>query len=298
MSDFDTRSTTERSIINFSKFNLDGKVRLGRYSYKHVHGELETHSHDGMMEICYCDKGMQVYEVAGKEYQIRGGDVFITFPNEPHGTAQHPEEKGTLYWLIVQIPEKEHFLHYGAEESAVFINELMGIKERHFKGTEVMKKMLDQLFTLHEEPEQQPVHKLQTLNLISNFLLMVIEYSQKNVAREQSDRISEIKNFIHDNIYQNLPIELLAKELCMSDSHFKSWFKKEFGMPPVDYILRTRIEEGKKLLQLPEGESVTAIAFKLNFSSSQYFATVFKKYTGLSPAEFKQRNLKSLNALI
>lgn len=293
MSDFDTRSTTERSIINFSKFNLDGKVRLGRYSYKHVHGELETHSHDGMMEICYCDKGMQVYEVAGKEYQIRGGDVFITFPNEPHGTAQHPEEKGTLYWLIVQIPEKECFLHYGAEESKVFINELMGIKERHFKGTEVMKKMLDQLFTLHEEREQQPVHKLQTLNLISNFLLIVIEYSQKNVAREQSDRISEIKSFIHDNIYQNLPIELLAKELCMSDSHFKSWFKKEFGMPPVDYILRTRIEEGKKLLQLPEGESVTSIAFKLNFSSSQYFATVFKKYTGISPAEFKQRNLKT-----
>lgn len=293
MSDFDTRSTTERSIINFSKFNLEGKVRLGRYSYKHVHGELETHSHDGMMEICYCDKGMQVYEVNGKEYQIRGGDVFITFPNEPHGTAKHPEEKGTLYWLIIQIPNENRLLHYGEEESAVFIRELMGIKERHFKGAEGMKKMLDQLFALHDEQVQQPIHKLQTLNLISTFLLTVVEYSKKNVVRMQSDRISDIKNYIHSNIYQNLPIELLAKELCMSDSHFKSWFKKEFGMPPVDYILRSKVEEGKKLLQLPDGESVTAIAFKLNFSSSQYFATVFKKYTGVSPAEFKQRSLKT-----
>ncbi|ACU05315.1 MULTISPECIES: AraC family transcriptional regulator [Pedobacter] len=293
MSDFDTRSTTERSIITFNKFNLDGKVRLGRYSYKHVHGELETHSHDGMMEICYCDKGMQVYEVNGKEYQIRGGDVFITFPNEPHGTAKHPEEKGTLYWLIVQIPEKEKFLHYDNEESAVFIKELLGIKERHFKGSDAMKKMLDQLFALHEEPVQQPLYKLHTLNLISNFLLTVIEYSQKNPVRAQSDRISEIKNYIHNNIYESLPIELLAKALFMSDSHFKSWFKKEFGMPPVDYILRTKIEEAKKLLLLKDSESVTAIAFKLNFSSSQYFATVFKKYTGVSPAEFKQRNLKT-----
>lgn len=292
MSDFDTRSTTERSIINFEKFNLDGKIRLGRYSYKHVHGELETHSHDGMMEICYCDKGMQVYEVNGKEYQIRGGDVFITFPNEPHGSARHPEEKGALYWLIIQIPKKERFLHYDEEESAVFINSLMGIRERHFKGTEGMKKMLDQLFTLHDEPVQQALHKLHALNLISNFLLTVIEYSQKNIVREQSDRISEIRNFIHTHIYQSLTIEVLAKELCMSDSHFKSWFKKEFGMPPVDYILRTRIEEGKKLLQMPHPESVTSIAFKLNFSSSQYFATVFKKYTGLSPAEFKQRSIK------
>ncbi|MNL10142.1 DNA-binding transcriptional activator FeaR [compost metagenome] len=64
-------------------------------------------------------------------------------------------------------------------------------------------------------------------------------------------------------------------------------------MPPVDFILRSKVEEGKKLLQLPDGESVTAIAFKLNFSSSQYFATVFKKYTGISPAEFKQRSLKT-----
>jgi AraC-like DNA-binding protein len=293
MSDFDTRSTTERSIVNFSKFKLDGKVRLGRYSYKHVHGELETHAHEGMMEICYCDKGMQVYEVNGEEYQIRGGDVFITFPDEPHGTARHPEEKGTLYWLLVKLPEKGRFLHYEEEESSVFIKALMGIKERHFKGTEGMKKMLDQLFGLHDEPVQQTIHKLQTLNLISTFLLTVIEYSQKKVTSKQSDRISEIRNYIHNNIYQNLPIELLAKELCMSDSHFKSWFKKEFGMPPVDYILRTRVEEGKKLLQLRDGESVTSIAFKLNFSSSQYFATVFKKYTGMSPAEFKQRQLKS-----
>lgn len=293
MSDFDTRSTPERSIINFEKFDLDGKVKLGRYSYKHVHGELETHSHDGMMEICYCDKGVQVYEVNGKEYQIRGGDVFITFPNEPHGTAQHPEEKGALYWLIIKIPEKGRFLHYDDEESTVFLNELMAIRQRHFKGTDVMKKMLDQLFTLYEEPVKQPIHKLQSLNLISNFLLTVIEYSQKNIARQPSDRISEIKTYIDNNIYQNLPIELLAKELCMSDSHFKSWFKKEFGMPPVDYILRTRVEEGKKLLQLPDSESVTSIAFKLNFSSSQYFATVFKKYTGISPAEFKQRSIKA-----
>lgn len=293
MSDFDTRSTTERSIIDFGKFDLEGKVKLGRYSYKHVHGQLETHFHDGMMEICYCDKGMQVYEVEGKEYQLKGGDVFITFPNEPHGTARHPEEKGTLYWLIVQIPEKESFLHYSDKESAVFTRELMGIKQRHFKGTESMKKMLDQIFTLHDEPLQQPLHKLQVLNLISNFLLAVIEYSGKKVIRAQSDRIADIKNYIHSNIYRNLPIELLAKELYMSDSHFKSWFKKEFGMPPVDYILRTKVEEGKKLLQLPDGESVTAIAFKLSFSSSQYFATVFKKYTGISPAEFRQRSLKT-----
>ncbi|MBE9598055.1 AraC family transcriptional regulator [Pedobacter sp. MC2016-24] len=294
MTAFDTQSTPERSIINFEKFNLQGKVTLGRYVYKHVHGELETHSHDGRIEICYCDKGLQVYEVNGKEYHIKGGDVFITFPNEPHGTAQHPEEKGVLYWLIVKIPLDDQFLNYNTEDSAAFVKALLAIPQRHFKGNELMKKMLDQLFSIHNEQQQKPIYQLQVLNLLTSFLLTTIECSHKNVAAGQSDRVAEIKKYIHEHIYQNLPIELLAKELYMSDSHFKSWFKKEFGMPPVDYILRTRIEEAKKLLLLTTTESITTIAFQLNFSSSQYFATVFKKYTGLSPAEFRQRSARAL----
>ena len=74
----------------------------------------------------------------------------------------------------------------------------------------------------------------------------------------------------------------------LSDSHFKSWFKKEAGMPPLDYILRMRIEEGKKLMASHPGETIASIAYQLNFSSSQYFATVFKKYAGISPAAFRQ----------
>jgi AraC-like DNA-binding protein len=55
----------------------------------------------------------------------------------------------------------------------------------------------------------------------------------------------------------------------------------------LDYITRRRIEESKKMLSQGEA-SVTDIAYALGFSSSQYFATVFKRITGQSPKQFME----------
>jgi AraC-like DNA-binding protein len=154
-----------------------------------------------------------------------------------------------------------------------------------------MKKMLDDIFSLYTTPPSQ-MHRIQILNQLTSFLLAIIQRSQTNAALPSNRRI-EISTYIANNLYNDLSVELLAEKMHFSDSHFKSWFKKEFGVPPADYVLRLRIEEAKKLLQT-EGENiVTDTAYRLNFSSSQYFATVFKKYTGITPSEYRNSVLLS-----
>ncbi len=286
MKAFDTRSTSERAIIDFTPYGLPGITRLGRYAYKHAHPRLETHTHEGMMEICYCDKGLQLYEVAGRPYQVKGGDVFVTFPGEPHSTSNHPEEKGVLYWLIVQLPADGPFLQYNDADGKAFVKELLAMPARHFRGNPSMKKWLDDIFTLHHAG-RQPMHRLRIMHLLTTFLLSVMDAAAANAGSAHSDRMTSVKKYIADHIYDDLTIELLAREAHISDSHFKSWFKKEMGMPPLDYILRERIEEGKKILRENRQANISQIAYALNFSSPQYFATVFKKYAGVSPVEFK-----------
>jgi AraC-like DNA-binding protein len=51
--------------------------------------------------------------------------------------------------------------------------------------------------------------------------------------------------------------------------------------------MRRRIYRAKYLLREPD-RPITAIALDLGFSSSQYFATVFKKLVGLTPGEYRQ----------
>lgn len=286
MSDFDSISTAERTIIDFNRFSITDVHRLGRYTYKHAHESLPAHTHDGMMEICYCEKGLQVYEVDGNTYLIKGGDIFITFPGEVHGTAQHPEEKGILYWLIVKVPDSDSFLDYRNNDAVAFINALLNLPSRHFKGDTEMKKMLDDIFALNSTAPDA-LHRIQVLNQLTNFLLAIIQRSQNNAALQPSSRRLEISTYIASNLYDDLSVESLAAKMNFSDSHFKSWFKKEFGVPPADYVLRLRIDEAKKLLQQPGENMVTNTAYRLNFSSSQYFATVFKKYTGVTPTEYR-----------
>ena len=286
MEAFDTTSTPERTLVDFTKYGLPDIVRLGKYAYKTAHRQLETHVHKGMMEICYCEKGVQVYEVDGKKYQLKGGDVFVTFPGEPHSSDNRPEEKGVLYWLIIRIPANGRFLDYSGEDGKAFVKELLGLPARHFRGNGAMKKMLDEIFSLYAT-QRQPIHRLRIMNLLTTFMLAVIQCAGNDAKQTHSDRVTEVKKYITEHIYDDLSIELLAKKLHLSDAHFKSWFKKELGMPPLDYILRARVDEGKKIMRRNSRLSIADIAYQLNFSSSQYFATVFKKYAGISPAAFR-----------
>jgi AraC-like DNA-binding protein len=239
-----------------------------------------------MMEICYCDKGVQVYEVDGKKYQIKGGDVFVTFPGELHSSSDYPEEKGVLYWLIIKIPAGGAFLNHSGEDGKAFVKALLELPARHFRGNVSMKKMLDELFSLYSA-EREPIHRLRMMNVLTSFLLAVIQCAGSDAKRMHSDRVATVKKYIAEHIYDDLSIELLAKKFHLSDAHFKSWFKKEIGMPPLDYILRERIDEGKRIMRDNQHLPISDIAYQLNFSSSQYFATVFKKYAGISPAAFR-----------
>ena len=72
----------------------------------------------------------------------------------------------------------------------------------------------------------------------------------------------------------------------LSLSRLKARFKKETGVSPANFIMLRRIEGAKELLDRTD-KNITDVAFELGFSSSQYFATAFKRYTGMTPKEFR-----------
>lgn len=61
-----------------------------------------------------------------------------------------------------------------------------------------------------------------------------------------------------------------------------------------EYVNKLRIEKSMELLRNTE-MSITEIAERMGFSSSRYFSTAFKKYTGITPTQFKESAGKSDN---
>lgn len=256
---------------------------LGHYNYTKARGEgLLAHAHTGAMEFCFLVKGRQTYHVSGRNYRLRGGDVFVTFPDEWHSTGGLPEEKGVLYWLTVRMPSPgKPFLGLAPSGGKLLARELRRLKVRHFRGDWTMKKLLDEV-TLAQHRRKSPLHALATANRIHEFLLRVIERSRA-ASPATPGGLQEVLRYIESHLDEPLPVPTLAARAKLSVSRFKARFKEETGVPPAEYILRAKIERAKTLL--PKS-TVTETAYTLGFSSSQYFATVFKRFTGRRPGEF------------
>ena len=89
----------------------------------------------------------------------------------------------------------------------------------------------------------------------------------------------------------NLTLKELADELEMNDRHLSQIINKYKGQNFYDFINSLRIEEAKKMLSHPENSyNILQILYESGFNSKTAFNVTFKKFTGLTPSEYK-RNL-------
>lgn len=284
-----TNDKFERFIISGEELGFAHIHALGRYRYKAAQRELSPHKHLGKMEFCFLVKGKQVYEVNGREYHLRGGDFFVTFPDEVHSTAGKPEGKGSVYWLTLQIPKRgKPFLALPPPEARPLLNALLNLPLRHFRETGETEKILESLLAAGCSPAD-PLRRTRIANLLTRFFLTVIESAERATPSSSSRPVARALAFITDNLTEPLAVADLARAACLSESRFKTVFKKETGIPPAEFVLRAKITRAQTLLCAASAVSVTNIAFALGFSSSQHFATVFKRFTHLSPSAWRAR---------
>ncbi|RYG51160.1 MAG: AraC family transcriptional regulator, partial [Chitinophagaceae bacterium] len=253
---------SERNILDFRKSGWKDIMVLGKYNYKQAHDKLAPHSHRQMLEICFCSKGEQVYEVNDTLYRIRGGDLFVTYPGELHGTGKYPEEKGELYWIIIRVPptkKTSSFLQFENKLAAEWYKQLLRLP-RHFKGNAIIKMKLENIFRVHAQSKNLFRH-IQLQHSIGDFLLEVIKASQTPALQRQTGRMEKIDVFIKDHLDEPVVLQELAELAGLSLSRFKAWFKEETGTTPLDYVLKYKIKNACLLLE-KQNRTIADVAFE------------------------------------
>lgn len=260
-----------------------GVPLLGRYNHTSARPGLEEHAHTGTLEICFLVKGCQTYELGGRSYRLTGGDVFLAFPGEKHSTGGLPQEKGVLYWMALRPP----LLHLPPRQSRVLWQTLLGISSRHFRGSWKMQDNLDAITRRFH----QPAGGLDAFALASHvgaFLLEVVSCAGAAPGRKGSVSLQPVLDGIARHLDEPFSVPALAAQAGLSEARFKVRFKEEVGIPPGEYVLRARVDEARRQLRAGRA-TITEIAHGLGFSSSQYFATVFQRFTGQTPGEFRKK---------
>ena len=98
-------------------------------------------------------------------------------------------------------------------------------------------------------------------------------------------RISEVKQYIDDNIRERISIEELCFLFNTNKTTLSKDFKRMYARTLIDYTNAARVEETKRMLI--EGKyTLTEISAIFNMSSVHYLTALFKKYVGITPTEY------------
>ena len=98
--------------------------------------------------------------------------------------------------------------------------------------------------------------------------------------------VTNVINFINENVESAMTVEELTKKFNVSTSHLSRIFLGNTGTTLVEYIGIRKVEESQHYLRFSE-EKISDISDRFYFCNQSYFTRVFKKYTGQTPRRFR-----------
>ncbi|MDE6950650.1 MAG: response regulator [Lachnospiraceae bacterium] len=102
---------------------------------------------------------------------------------------------------------------------------------------------------------------------------------------DKANLAEKMKHYLDENFRSNITNQFLAERFGFVGSYLSSIFKTYYGVTPIDYVVKKRMEEGKELLEKGEMK-IKEVADWLGYQDSLYFSKVFKRVTGMSPREY------------
>lgn len=99
--------------------------------------------------------------------------------------------------------------------------------------------------------------------------------------------INEISILVLQNVEEEINLSIISDDLHMNKNYICEIFKKKTGISFLDYMTRVKMERAKKLLMESDARSYE-ISDRLGYKDSEYFSRLFKKYSGVSPTEYRK----------
>lgn len=210
--------------------------------------------------------------------KVKEGDMFLLFPGEWHNYRPDEETGWNEYWIGFNGRIMDEWIRNGFfQKDNPVLN--IGLNEEII----ALYKRAIMIADAQEANYQQAL-----AGIVCNLLSMAI-YLSRNRDFKRSD-ISSIINSAKITVQENINTirpEDLAEATCMSYSRFRKIFKEYTGFSPLQYIQEVRVTMAKEMLT-NTSKSIKEIAFELGYENKDYFFTVFKKLSGMTPVAYRR----------
>ena len=251
---------------------------------------LDEHEHPGCYEFVLIERGKANWELEGGLYETQAGDMFHSRPGEKHQGGFNVIEPCKFWWLIIRAPHQQGWLRLPPEESMLMDQELKRLPRVIPIGlspVESFKKLKKAL------TKESPLQSTEVRSALLAILLAIIQPSDGTytIAPDLLRQFNELIDKMGKEPEWRPSVDELASFAGVSASHFYRTFQEYTGEPPITFVERLRVKAACR--QLAESkDSVTDISHRLGYQSSQHFATVFKRFAGVTPTQW--RNTRSV----
>jgi two-component system response regulator YesN len=141
----------------------------------------------------------------------------------------------------------------------------------------------------------ETVKRLETLELTEENLTRILKEYAEQAKELREDKgfhalMKEIRGYIEED-YANpeLSLDYLSDKFEINPKYVSQLFKEEFGENFLDFLMRKRIEEAKRML-LSESHSIREIGDQVGYTNATTFRRVFKKVVGFSPVDYRKQS--------
>ncbi|MDF2837102.1 MAG: AraC family transcriptional regulator [Paenibacillus sp.] len=228
-------------------------------------------------QIQYTYRGASQYEIEGKTYETRQGDLIIHRPYEVHRVSTIPGEPYSCISIV---------FHFGG--SGFPAEELL--EGRHLFqsfGDQPVSDWLERIVTHYHQPGV--IHQIECQQLLMRTMGEAAKQSRSAqltpVQLKNAGKLMQAKNYIRNHYSEDIRLGLLEKVSGLSRNYLSLLFRREFGMLPLQYMMWLRVQRAKELA-VTTGLSVTEIAREVGYADVHAFGKMFKKKTGVSLSQF------------
>ena len=253
-------------------------------NYLHVHS---------FFEICYVIKGKGVFKLDGVKFPLEQGHIFIARPDERHEIIACGEDPlGIFFWSYTLVPSN-------VQQNALLTNIFDAFASSSDVILENQSRHLQLLEMLCSEMQDKRAGYLLAVESLCKQLILETarvcvpqkyDYSsyRSNQRSHQDNVVNTVIRYLNDNYSEPLKLKEIAAQVYLSERHVSRIFKSVTGSSIKKFASQLRIDIAKQLL-LNADKSISDVAYETGFQDVRYFSTVFKKHSGLSPSDFREK---------
>jgi AraC-like DNA-binding protein len=281
----------EQSVkVRGNQIGLPMLVHVSRVR-NHSASRVTWHSHDGF-ELIFLVDGATAYEFAGRSIiELHGGHFLVVPPGLMHRGLQDVRSPSTICGLALKAspPSIWRTTTFTAADVRRVRTALGNAGRKVHPFNPALRWLVRRLM---EETASYPAspHRAESGMALRALICAVLVEAMRQMLvppSEPKQFVSAATAYLRKHLHEPVRMADLVKHVGFGRARMFDMFKAQTGLTPHDYLQRLRIEKAQEQLRQTK-LSVTEIGMAVGFNSGQYFSTVFSRYSGVSPTDFRK----------